>query len=316
MRAYRNSQSRLAAAALALAILAAPWTASADAPKTGDADSHFRRGVELYKDNDYATALVEFQRAYDIDPKFQVLYNIAGSQVQLQDYAGALKTFQRYLTEGGKKVTPRRKFEVEREIEKLKKRVARLTVTTSEIGAAVSIDDMAAATTPMAEPIVVSAGRRKVTATLAGRPPVTQMVDLAGGDTQTILLQIPPKPVVEVVAPPARPLGTAAIVAWSVTGAIVTATVVTGSLALAASGDLKDSLAQFPGDSKAIASARSRTTTFSLATDVLVGTSIAAAGVSLFLTLWKRGAPAATPPATGVTRFVVSPAGAGIAGAF
>src|SRR5262249_2149673 len=49
----------------------------ARADTRSDADEHFRRGVDLYRDKDYATALVEFQRAYEIAPDIKTLYNIA-----------------------------------------------------------------------------------------------------------------------------------------------------------------------------------------------------------------------------------------------
>ena len=135
-------------AALLGAALASPRPALAAPPASpsGQADQHFRSGVQLFKESDFAAALVEFQRAYDIDPKYQVLYNIAESHYQLQDYASALQTYQRYLDEGGPKIAFKRRKGVEGEIVTLSRRVATLTITTGEPGASVTIDDRAVGT--------------------------------------------------------------------------------------------------------------------------------------------------------------------------
>jgi hypothetical protein len=51
---------------------------SQDAVK--DAEAHFHRNVDLYKDSDYGGALVEFQRAYDLAPNYRVLFNLGQTQ--------------------------------------------------------------------------------------------------------------------------------------------------------------------------------------------------------------------------------------------
>src|SRR5438046_1076480 len=96
---------------IALAVLAslALWggatsVARGDVPSAAavnDAAKHFQRGVTMYTEADYRAALVEFRRAYEIAPNATVLYNIAQTYYQLQDYAGALVTFERYLAEAG-----------------------------------------------------------------------------------------------------------------------------------------------------------------------------------------------------------------------
>jgi len=309
--AARVRPGALTALALALALLAPP--VAADGPKGAEADTHFRHGVDLYRDGDFSTALVEFQRAYELDAKYQVLYNVAEAYYQLQDYAHALLTFQRYLNDGGKRITPKRRKEVDRELEKLKGRVARLTVLTSEPGANLTIDEASVATTPLGEPLVVSAGRRKVTATVPGRPPITRVVELAGGDVQTVTLEIPAAaPTVRVVTAPQRSI-TGPLIAWVATGALTAGAVATGIVALGASSDLKDKLGSFPGDPRAISAARSKTSAFALATDILAATAIAGVGVSIYLTVRQRAEDAPAAPAA---RIVVYPTGVGLAGAF
>ncbi len=293
MRARARPARRCTGVAVLLlaATLAAPMPALAQ-PGAGppQAGQHFARGVELYKEDDYAGALVEFQRAYDVDPKYQVLYNIAESHYQLQDYASALSTFQRYLEEGGNRIAPRRRKDVETSLETLTRRVATLTITSSEPGATVTIDDVGVGKTPV-EGLMVSAGRRRVTATLPDRPPATKIVDLVGGDRQALNLDIPRVPGPIVIREPAQtpaqqpPSIVPPVVMWSVTGALVVGAVITGIVALGASSDLEAELARFPGDADALASAKSSAFGLGLATDILLGTSVAAAAVSTYFTV-------------------------------
>ena len=147
--------------ALALVLTLAVST-TAYAQKTDEARSRFGRGVELFKENDYRAALIEFKRAYELAPNYKVLYNLGQTSLELQDYASALKTFEQYLREGGKDVPSKRKAEVEAELGKLRTRVAKITVEVNVEGAEVSIDDIVVGRTPLTEPLTVSAGRRKI----------------------------------------------------------------------------------------------------------------------------------------------------------
>ena len=60
--------------ALALTVLTAgarpvqaqPPSAEAEAAKTSEAQAHFHRGIEFYKQGDFAAAQVEFTRAYEM----------------------------------------------------------------------------------------------------------------------------------------------------------------------------------------------------------------------------------------------------------
>ena len=304
--------------AMAALIALASVASVAHADTRSEADEHFRRGVDLYRDKDYATALVEFQRAYEIAPDVKTLYNIAGLQGTLQDYAGALKSFERYLSEGGKKLPVQRRREVEKEIEKLKQRVATLKITANEPGAVVTVDDRPAGTTPLAEPVVVSAGRRKITVTLAGRPPVTEVRDLAGGDVATVAVTIPaPETRVEVqVVRQEGPSIVGPAIAWAGTGALVAGVVVTGVLALGASSDLKDKLVAYPADPSAISAAHSKALGLGIANDVLTGLAVASGGVAIWLTVRRQRAAADAQTPAPSARLVVYPNGVGIAGSF
>jgi hypothetical protein len=294
-----------AAALLALTpVVARAQQPPPPAPAPGNqADNHFKRGVELYNESDYSAALIEFRRAYELDPRFQALYNIAETYYQLQNYAEALKTFGKYLQDGGAQISPGRREEVDKEVAKLKTRVATLEITTNLGDVDIAIDDVPVGKTPFSAPLLVSAGRRRVTASRAGKPPVTQVVELAGGDARKVALQVaddaapvpvPVAPPTETPAPPPRPVPVAP---WVVTGVLTAGAVVTGALALGASSTLKTDLATYGIDPKTVTSDHTKTFALALTTDLLAGSAIVLAGVSIYLTTRSPKKPDDPSPA-------------------
>src|SRR5215813_3558282 len=111
---------------LSLAVAGAP--ARANDSVSREAGKHFQRGVDLYNDGDFRGALVEFKKAYGTWPRANVLYDIGQTEYQLLDYAGALKTMERYLAETGPSAPHR--GEVESTVEVLRGRVGRILLTT------------------------------------------------------------------------------------------------------------------------------------------------------------------------------------------
>ena len=94
-----------------------------------EAARHFERGVALYGEADYRGALVEFKRTAALIPNPAVLYNIGETEYQLQEYASALTTFERYLKEAGPGDSHR--AEVEGNVQALRVRVGHVIITTT-----------------------------------------------------------------------------------------------------------------------------------------------------------------------------------------
>lgn len=291
----KTTTSLAFAALLAVASIAA--SARAEPPAPVEADGHFRRGVELYKETDYRAALIEFRRAYDLSPAYQVLYNIGETSYQLQDYAAALKTLEQYLSEGGGRLAPDRRAEVEKEVSKLRLRVARMLFVTPLADVEITIDDVSVGKTPFDGAVLVSAGRRKIVASKAGRPSLTKLIDVAGGDTLNVplaLAEADAAPTPTLLPAPTVPTPPPAVVPvwpWVTTGALAAGALVTGILALGASSDLRGKLDAFPANADDITSARGTTKAFALTTDVLLGAAAVMGGVSIYLTVARRGSP-------------------------
>ncbi|MBI5535379.1 MAG: PEGA domain-containing protein [Deltaproteobacteria bacterium] len=332
----------VASVALCCAMAPAPATAQVGPPTSTttnptkeakeEAQRRFEQGKELYEENDFRGALIEFRRAYQLAPNYKLLYTIAQVYYQLQDYASSLQTFEKYLADGGREVTAARKAEVEKEIERLKTRVAKVDISTNVPGATISIDDVEVGTTPFSKPVMVSAGRRKVTASLKGKTPVTRMLDLAGGDTSRLAIELQAgddsqagregneaKPggassVNPIHPEPEKPASTGKFpwIAWGVTGLFAVGTTITGVLALSASKDLASKRDTPNVGSDTLEDARSKTSTLALTTDILGAATLVAGGVSLYLTL-KKGESA---PASGTVQLGFAPGTVQVLGRF
>jgi tetratricopeptide (TPR) repeat protein len=292
--------------ALMLAVAFALLSSAARAQGSDDAGAHFDRGVSFFKDGDYTAAMVEFKKAYDVDPNYRVLYNLGQTSRELRDYASALTSFERYLAEGGTQIDPDRRKRVEGWIAELRGKIANVKLTSNVAGAEVSVDDVVVGTTPLERPIVVNAGRRKIALVLSGHSPRTQYVDVAGTETKDLRLDLvplaaPDKPATRTEAPPPAPTpgestGTARPwVMLGVTAAVGTAAAVMGGLALAKKSDFEDTLQTYPTSEAAIDDARSSARTFAAVADVLAAVAVAGGVTTIVLFASEPSGPAASP---------------------
>jgi hypothetical protein len=334
-----NKIPRIAAlaAALALAVPSLPAAAQPTKEQQQDAATRFRKGLDLAKDGDYRAALIEFRRAYELAPNYNVLYNIGQVYFELQDYPGALNAFERYLSEGADRVPATRRAEVQKDIEKLKARVANLEVACTVPDAEVTLDDVAVGKCPVPKPILVSAGRHKVSVSKVGFTSSTKVVELASGDTLKVSLdpveqktatpvgpveppkvvEVPVQPVQQPPPPPASTPVRAAPIAFGVTTGVLTiGAVVTGVLALGASSDLKDQRMSPNAMRSSLDSAQTKTQALALTTDILTGVAVVGLGVTLYTALRKESPPAAPSTALSQVQVKVGADGVRVVGSF
>jgi hypothetical protein len=322
-------RQRSIALCAALALTLPSFTAWAGDPVSPaaqtEAASRFKKGLELFKDGDYQAALIELRRANELAPNYNVLYNIGQVYFQLQDYPNALHALERYLQEGGKAIDAKRRAEVEKDIDKLKTRVANVEITVNAPDAEVTIDDVAVGKTPLPKAVLVSAGRHRITITKPGYTAVTKVVEIASAEVQKVAVELaeigsaappavpvdtgknppPSVPVAQVTPPvtppPPTPARSVPVAGWVVTGGLAAGAVVTGILALGASSDLKTQRTSGTATRDDLDSAKSKTQTFALVTDILTGCAVVAGGITLYFTVAGGSSsdakPAAAPPA-------------------
>jgi hypothetical protein len=177
---------------ITLAIVLAILTSSARAQPNpmDEARTHFKNATELYDANNFRGALVEFKRAYELSPSYKILFNIGQVEMELQDYAEALKAYTRYLREGGPDVPPDRVAQLNAEIERVKGRVGYVVVQTGA-GAEVLVDEVSVGYAPLPEPVPVNTGPHHVTVRSSGREPINRDVDVAGKQQVTVAIDVP-----------------------------------------------------------------------------------------------------------------------------
>ncbi len=161
---------------LAVAILCSFVTPNAEAQMSREqrieAAQRFDRGVELYRQQNYEASLAEFLRAHEIAPVYHVLYNIGKVYSFLHRYAESRRAFERYLEEGGSRINPMRRAEVEAELRRLTQLVSTLTVRVEgPEGSLVLLDGNEVGRTPLAEPLEVAAGDHVIEARAEGFHP-------------------------------------------------------------------------------------------------------------------------------------------------
>jgi hypothetical protein len=268
-------------------------TVEPTAEQKKEASQRFEKGVSFYRDGEYQAALLEFKRAYELFPNFRVLYNLGQTSRELKDHASALVAFERYLAEG-ENIDAARKRDVEQWVAELRTKVARLSVSTNVEGAEITVDDLLVGKTPLAEPILLNAGRRKVSATLSGHVPVQRYIDVAGADSAELDLELvslvapTAGPVRSETSPPPAPTKTEsrspswAWVGLATTGALGVATAILGVRALDSQSEL-DALLTTRTTNSELEDARSQTESFALATDIVGAITIAAAATTVVL---------------------------------
>jgi tetratricopeptide (TPR) repeat protein len=266
--------------------------ASAPSDEVDRARGHFKRGVELYRDGDAGAALMEFKRAFEAAPNYRLLYNLGQVSQELREYPAAREYFERYLAEGGAEIDAARKQEVDSALVKIGGRIGSLELTTNLGGVELHVDDAVVGRSPLAAPVEVSAGSHRVSAHAEGRAPVARMVDVAGGETVPVHLEVPVQAKASAVAAKlARPsrtseAGGSSAVIWlaSGTGALAVATGVVAYLAGRNSADYQAAIERKTSVTE-LDDLSDRAKGKALVADILLGATLAAATVTIVVAL-------------------------------
>lgn len=266
-------------------------TAQASAPskpdtsKMTEARTHYERGLQLYDEGQYDGARVEFERAYELAPTYRILYNIGLVQKQQGDFVGALRNFQSYLEEGGNLVPEVRMTEVTKEIGALRARIGTVTITTSVPDADVFIDDVPVGKSPLPKPLLVNPGRRKISATKAGRLPANAVVEIASSDAKTVELELAESSTLVVVEKRRR----VPWVGWIATGALAVGAGITGYIAIDGASKLDDMKDSPNPNEDELSSQSTKVKALSIVADVCTVAAVVVGGVSLYYTIkWGK----------------------------
>lgn len=266
-----------------------------------EAARRFEHAIKLYEEADYALALAEFERVYELVPDYRVLYNIGQVSIQLGRYARAFRTLKEYVSRGGSELSPDRAAAVQADLAQLTGKVAQLSVEVAQDGAQISVDGVAVGHSPLAAPLVVDVGEHRVQVELSGFTAQTRTLTLAGGDTRDASFVLrsaeapkaaptPTQTPRENPSAPPTPPRTASqrptwlAVGWASTGVLAAGAIVSGALGASAASDLHD-LRNTPTTRGALDQAQTRASTRLLVSDIFAASALVAGGVTLYFQL-------------------------------
>ncbi len=259
--------------ALLLTLAGTSLTASADAPavEVDAAKAAFERGTRLFQRGDFAAALVAFRRAYSLRPHHAVLCSQARCHERLNQPLEAAAHYRRCLQEGARATLLATR--IQRALEAVEHRVAGLRVTGSP-GLEVSVDGRPVGVAPLR--VAVNPGRLVIELRRSGRVLAASKVVLTEGEQRTVELR--PAPIGD---PPGadRPSRRRQKPHWfwitaSTTVALAVATAALGAVTL----QKRSAFDAEPTRATADTFYRHR-----LATNILLGVTLAAAGASATL---------------------------------
>jgi len=148
-----------------LGILLCSTLARAQAASTGNspqARAHFDEGLARAGRGELQAALQEFEAAYQLQPHYSVLYNIAQAEAALGRSAEAVETFDRYLREGADRLSAERRDEVQDLIGVNRARLGELRVLGLGAATRIWLDGTEISPEKLEQPVLVSVGEHSL----------------------------------------------------------------------------------------------------------------------------------------------------------
>ncbi len=231
-----------------LMLVLACQPARADDTDVELAKAHFRTGEIYYERGRYPDAAREFEEAYRLSNRPELLYNMGKSYDGVGDHAKALAVYRRWLEQV--KDSPDRET-VSQRVVALGGLVGTITITASVDGAAVKLDGVPVGETPLPASIEVNPGGHKLEITREGyRTWRDQLVATPGG---TLAVKAPLESLVTVVKQVIeveRKEKPTPIYKrwwlWTVVGAVVAAAAITGGVLGSQTPPVNGPFAQLP----------------------------------------------------------------------
>ncbi|WP_437531682.1 PEGA domain-containing protein [Sorangium sp. So ce726] len=188
-----SAATLIAVPEIAAAQPATPQAAPANADAVTRADESFRRGLRLYSDKKYVEAEAELQSAWELNPTFDVAYNLGNTKYQLKKYREAAEHLSFALRNWPLvKTVAKLKPTAEQRLAESRAQVGALRVTASAAGAEVLVDGKAVGRAPLEGEVFVEPGEHQIEARLEGYAPVSQAVKSAKGETADVGLAMVP----------------------------------------------------------------------------------------------------------------------------
>jgi tetratricopeptide (TPR) repeat protein len=156
--AHAESPRALATPVPSSRVDASDGGASSTAPPSNAGDA-FAEGLRQVREGHYESAKAAFLRAYALEPKPLVLYNVGQCEVRLGRFDAAIEALERFLREGGESIGTEQQQAVSRQLEALRAIVQQAPAAVPQPleGPALPAETLAAPAQPLADPAARSA---------------------------------------------------------------------------------------------------------------------------------------------------------------
>ena len=187
---------RSALASLAFALVTSTAVAQGSPPAgrlsdtlTGEAKNDYEAAKILYADGDFAGSALKFHQAYLLSSDPRLLWNEAAAEKNQRHYARVEALIREYVAKGGA-TTDAERADAQALIETVRAFIADVRVNSNQDGANVFIDDVQVGTTPLAAPLRVDMGSRRVRVIKPGFKEFARNVDIVGGGQSVVDAQL------------------------------------------------------------------------------------------------------------------------------
>jgi hypothetical protein len=307
-------------AAFFLALGTAPLAHADDAPISAEAKLHFQAGVNLLKDPDgarYEEAYREFRAAYSASSSYKVLGNLALCAMKLERDGEAVEAYQKYL-EHAAELDPAEVKQIQTDLATLTAGLVNVTLNIDQPGASITdsrlptrgdrITNLYGPFADKTAKIGMRAGHHTLIIKVAGYDDFTDEFDAHSGVAITTEIKLKKagtspaggpgrggtEPDVGRESKPGLPTGF--YVGAAATGVLGASAAVVGIMALKNKSDFTEQNNGFAVQN--VEDLRDKGKTLNLVTDILLGGTVVAAGVTTFFLVTR-------PKATKVGLMVV-----------
>lgn len=224
-----------------LGAVAVPRAAAAQASgDEAEARRLFEEGVDALDREDYATALVAFQRARELSGRPILLYNIGMCQRALLRFPEAIDSFRQFLVEAGRDATDDQRRQVVELIAEMEASLSQVWVQVNVDGAILFLDGRQVGSTPLVQPLRVGAGAHVLEARKPGYRDGRVPFDVMAGENTQVQIVLEALPAT--VSPGSSPGGpspageeTSVVESWwlwTIVGVVVVGGAVTAGVLL------------------------------------------------------------------------------------
>lgn len=155
-----------------------------------EAEVHYDKGKNLYRDGSFSAALAEFQAARKLYPSETATTAAAACLKRLQRFDEALDLFEVALRDFADTMEAKTKAAIQRQVVELRGLVGTIDIQQAEAGATIAVDGQSRGDIPLLAPLRVATGSHVVRVYKEGFAPFETRVEVAGGETSRVAARL------------------------------------------------------------------------------------------------------------------------------